>query len=333
MGTPATFLKRISSGLGVIMKRSTAWILGLGLLVGIAGSREAASLPAQSVGSLVSYWKLDETTGTTSVDSIAGNNGNFSPNPPTIVTAGLPPALQFANPACLDFEESLATAVIVPDSPETSLTGDFTLSAWINPESYPGHQQGIIEKWFWNGSTAEDGYMLRLGNSMTLKCSIAGPAPGGTNGGSGSTAIPTGTWTHVAATFDTLTGNIQIYVNGTLDGTGSSPILPPDGGANLEIGRAMGANEFDGLIDDVRIYDYALLSGDIQQLAAGVDVGGGSPPPPPPPPSPPPPPGPASNREGREDDCGCSTIKARPISGWLALIGLGLAVLVRRVNR
>ena len=83
----------------------------------------------------------------------------------------------------------------------------------------------------------------------------------------GSTQYNFGTWYHVLGVHDT-TGTLQLYVNGEKDNT-------PVGGAaitgsmtnNLYIGK-MSTEAFNGLIDDVHIYNNALTKTEIQQMYA-----------------------------------------------------------------
>jgi hypothetical protein len=79
-------------------------------------------------------------------------------------------------------------------------------------------------------------------------------------------------WTHIATTFTFGTpSSIRIYVNGVSqsgtwiagDGTG----IPANDDDGFSIGTLWaGGNELDGVIDDVRIYNRALSSDEIQRL-------------------------------------------------------------------
>jgi len=91
-------------------------------------------------------------------------------------------------------------------------------------------------------------------------------------------------WAHVAATFDQ-TGEMKIYVNGQLKATKSAKGLLTPGGHDLYIGKnqlkmspkrserkaSAGVKSqmiFDGLIDEVKIYDRALSESEIAQAYA-----------------------------------------------------------------
>ena len=75
------------------------------------------------------------------------------------------------------------------------------------------------------------------------------------------------TWIHVAVT-RTSSGTANIYVDGSLSGTANqSSGTPIAGSANVYIGNRSGADQtFDGLIDDVRVYNRVLTATEIKQL-------------------------------------------------------------------
>ena len=84
----------------------------------------------------------------------------------------------------------------------------------------------------------------------------------------GTTKLPLNTWTHIATTYD---GIVQkFYVNGVLVGT-ANPIVAPSlntivqsNGALRIGGDASSTGEFfNGLIDEVRVYNRALSVGEI----------------------------------------------------------------------
>jgi len=82
-------------------------------------------------------------------------------------------------------------------------------------------------------------------------------------------------WTHLAGTWDgtTNTGSIKLYVNGALAATGT-PILAQNNGGltpNLRIGASAyatspSAKTWDGLIDEVEIFDRVLTPSDIHYI-------------------------------------------------------------------
>jgi hypothetical protein len=100
-------------------------------------------------------------------------------------------------------------------------------------------------------------------------------AEGGHNGGPDflySFTPQTGTWYHLAYTFDFIAKRITLYINGVSQGSravsGASPSIVQSG-MNLNIGRRIfgGVNNhfFDGQLDEFRVWDYARSSTEIAQ--------------------------------------------------------------------
>jgi hypothetical protein len=86
---------------------------------------------------------------------------------------------------------------------------------------------------------------------------------------SGKTTVSFGQWHHVAAVYDGQ--KMSIYVDGKLDA--SKPRSGPIATNNFSvcIGENIENNNrfFNGLIDDVRVYNYALSENEIAALANG----------------------------------------------------------------
>jgi len=149
--------------------------------------------------------------------------------------------------------------VEAPDSASLDISSNITLAAWIYPRSLGGR---IVDK---ITAGANDGYLLDTLNNRLRLIAIGGP--------SGSSILPTGSWVHVAGVYDG--SQIRLYVNGAPDGTGPATGPIPTNNLTLKIGNAHGAVvPFNGLIDDVRIYNRALSAADIQALASGTPPAG-----------------------------------------------------------
>jgi len=228
------------------------------------------SAPIIPVPNLVGYWCVDgpvPDTSTQAKDSSGnGNHGTYTSGATTMAAA---PAVPAGNLRSFALTQASRQYISVPDSPSLSITGSMTVAAWIRPTIDSTLQEGIVEKWDEPGATG--GYMFRLDAGENLSFAICSGT--GANGVSTAPrAIPLNVWTHVAGVYANsgASGTITNYVNAAADPTVGSGIAPPtDGSYALQIGDDHGSNAFNGNIDEVRIYNRALIPSEIAVLKNG----------------------------------------------------------------
>ncbi|MCU0345061.1 MAG: LamG domain-containing protein [Ignavibacterium sp.] len=81
-------------------------------------------------------------------------------------------------------------------------------------------------------------------------------------------------WHHVVAAYDGV--NQKIYVDGVLKGTLASAYNSPATGAHVKIGEPVGCSGqhiFNGKLDEIRIYNYALSYAQVMQLYQNESIG------------------------------------------------------------
>src|SRR2546421_8014634 len=90
-----------------------------------------------------------------------------------------------------------------------------------------------------------------------------------------ATPLPVNAWTHLAVTYDGTT--LSLFRNGVLVASrpGSGPVAAAPGAvasstSTLQIGASQFGEYFNGLIDEVRVYDRALSPSDVQALSGPV---------------------------------------------------------------
>jgi len=207
---------------------------------------------------LVSYWKLDEGSGTTASDSADSNPGTV--NGAVWTTGIIGNALSF---------DGVNDHVLVPDAANLDLTKQFTLEAWINPASVVASSFGaaIISKV--GGAAGNNGYQFGLmQGSKQVFCNFnAAGEPWPTNQLLASPAqpIPVNKWSHIACTYDNSV--LRAYLNGALIGSktiGSKSVV--NSSSDLVIsGDGNNHGYFHGLIDEAAVYNTALSAGEIQK--------------------------------------------------------------------
>ena len=208
----------------------------------------SATTTAPATG-LVAAYAFNEGTGTTIGDASGNTNTGTLTNGPTWNVAG-----KFG--AAVNFD-GVNDHVLVPHSASLNLTTAMTLEAWVNPSVALSNWKAILQKeqdtYF---LTASSDQQNRPASGFTLSTGVCCPFVYAT-----SALVPT-TWTHVAATYNG--AQIQLYINGvpvsSTPATGSIQTTTTP----LRIGGNTYATEFfQGMIDELRIYNRALTAAEI----------------------------------------------------------------------
>ena len=154
--------------------------------------------------------------------------------------------------------------VNVPASSVLNIQSAITLDAWILSASVPTQIDVIHGRPF--------GYQLvtRPDGNLRFAFPIVGVSGVSQNVDSAST-VPAMTWIHVAATYDSASGTASIYINGVLEGTHiTSGQKMPSQNKPLQIGGfsdpGFVGGFFNGLIDEVGIFNRALSTSEIQAI-------------------------------------------------------------------
>jgi len=143
-----------------------------------------------------------------------------------------------------------------------NLSDAMTVSAWVNIRSVTTTWMGIVMK----GETA---WRLGVnGDTTGIHFGFTG-GDRGWQAANSVTELPLDEWHHIAGTYDRSVGATNY-----IDGVAETVNPDPDGVRTNEMPLLLGENPealgrlFDGLLDDVRIYDRALSADELSGLAA-----------------------------------------------------------------
>ncbi|OQA82534.1 MAG: Laminin G domain protein [Microgenomates group bacterium ADurb.Bin238] len=202
---------------------------------------EAADLTDGEGNPPVAEWKLDEKTGSTANDTSGnGYTGTLTNNPVWKSSR------ECKIGACLEFS---STAQVSTTLNTDNLSPPITISAWFYPTDTSTNTQAIVSGY--TGHT--DRWDVIFNRSLNGK---VGWLYHGISGSTYSTnTVPLNTW-HQVTTIHT-GSNIIVYLNGQYQGSNATS-GGISTGQTIRIGNWYSGNQpFNGLIDHVKIYDYA----------------------------------------------------------------------------
>lgn len=233
----------------------TTTVLCLGLLAGLCLAVMAAfPLQASAASSgPVAAWSFDEGTGTTAED-VTGNGHDGTVEAPAGWTKGrYGDALHFPG-------TSEGGCVTVPDSPALGLGEEFTVEAWA--KSLDVHNEPVLTKADGGGTS----YALSIGFGEDGQAEATVADGGGEWELLAPDAVEPDVWTHLAVTYDG--AHLRLYVDGGLAATKAIAGLDLTAEGPLHIGCAppLGST-FLGSIDEVKVYNRALSSDEVQDSA------------------------------------------------------------------
>lgn len=219
---------------------------------------------ADITSNLLGYWKLDDGSGTTPIDSSGNGNTGLFVSTPTWTTGVINSAL--------DFDQGSSESVEFGSG--ISVTGAMTACAWVLGGSFSlaGEEDVIVATG--NSDLSNTQFALTTGGeSSTTEKSISffwSDDSGNYEYNATSDTILAGEWHHVCGV-RTSGGVGSIYIDGTsrsVTPTGNFSVTT--GSGVTAIGKA-GDNDgyyWDGVIDEVRIYDRELSADDIAYIYA-----------------------------------------------------------------
>ena len=209
---------------------------------------------------MVSWWPGDGDAN----DIQGGNDGTLQGGATASAAGEVSNAFSFAG---------VGDYVDVPNSPDLQITSALTIDAWINPSTDSQiYGAGILSK----GSAGAGGYAIDIINgdlrfffydATDPNTAYSVTSPGWL------TPAKVNTWSHVAATYDSSSGELKLYDGGSLIATttitAGTQIQVNNHGVSIG-SRQSGNGPYDlyfaGSIDEVEIFNRALSQPEIQSI-------------------------------------------------------------------
>ncbi len=136
-------------------------------------------------------------------------------------------------------------------------TASRTVEAWVKQDTGTSSQRVVVD---WGDMANGHRFTLNLINRVP-RIEVGG------YGVSSGSALTAGTWHHLAATYDnTASPKMKLYVDGTLVNSGNPTVTVATSNANgIILGmRNDQVNRFNGVIDEVRVWNVARTAAQIQ---------------------------------------------------------------------
>jgi hypothetical protein len=221
-----------------------------------------------TTGGMIAHWKFDETSGGIASDSAGGHNGRLQGGPVWTSDGKIGGALEF------DGEDDYVD-IDVPDEME-----EMTIAMWLKYNTVDGESpmdpyisSSLISHNLYSDIGSVHFNLINIDGTVFVELSPSGIFEEYHSEGS----FEAGRWYHVAATYDNPNGEVKIYINGQIDSSTNETVGPALIG-EAAIGDWTGATyetdrHFDGVLDDIRIYDSALSEEDITELYKNTGSG------------------------------------------------------------
>ena len=201
---------------------------------------------------LVGHWHFDNVTDT-SVPDMSGNNHTGT----MVGNASITDDLQMGKVLTLD---GTGDYVRVFDYKGIAGAASRTICAWIKTSKTGANYQGIVA---WGQSTTGKSWDFVVYDSKLRQMAY-------NNNRTGSSIVTDGNWHHVASVFGGGDFNtVKVYVDGIEDVlTGASVTVDTGNTRDLRIGDtdSLGSRQFNGMIDDVRLYNRVLTAQEIKDI-------------------------------------------------------------------
>jgi hypothetical protein len=203
-----------------------------------------------SPGNLVGWWKLDNDA----KDSSGNNHHGTLKGDPKWVTGKIGGALEFDGDDAVSLEGSVGTGSLL-----NIHKSDLTVSSWVKIRGKGGT---IVAR----SKPLHIAYTLGVRtNKAYINTYKQGPGHWTLYA---DEILEPETWYHIVGVFDRVGDRGRVYVNGVEKAEGIMSTDPLSNDASTKIGcrNDTGDSAFEGTIDDVRIYNYALSQEEILEI-------------------------------------------------------------------
>jgi hypothetical protein len=214
-----------------------------------AGNELDANLNAAVTG-LVAWWKFDETSGTAAADSSSsGNNGTLSGA--VAWTAG-----KYGN--ALNFTGG---SVGFGNPVSLRITGSQTIAMWVRPNDFGGRRNPYNKAYGGEGTMT-----IETNGTVSYFYGTSGTDGGSYQGVTSPVMLTAGTWTHIALVRDLTNMTVKWFKDGVVvSSVAANYAAAVAGGNSVTVGTGY-AGAFQGLLDNITVFNRALGASEVQSV-------------------------------------------------------------------
>jgi hypothetical protein len=201
---------------------------------------------------LIGYWSFDEGSGDVAEDSSGnGNDGNLVRDPEWV---------DGKYGKALKFSTAQRHKVEIPHSDSfATITEAVTMEAWVNPANFSA--------WFSFGVKGDITYGMFINPARYVRIHYSG----GSTLDTPANSINANEWTHVVGTYDGTT--VRIYLNGEVKAEMDASAAIAANASSYVIGGTQESRDwFDGMIDEVKLYNRGLTEDEVKESMKGSDT-------------------------------------------------------------
>ena len=217
------------------------------------------TLTSTSSAGLVAWWKLDDGSGTTAIDSSGNGNDGVVEGGAQWVAGQLGGALQFNG------SDADVRAPYIPLNEQS-----FTITMWINPVL---SGSAVVFSQAETGSTNLSMH-FRLGGPISTDAPVRGIRMGfySNDLDTPSDLLQDNTWYHITFWYDYENQDRRVYIDGVQIAQGSAnPYLGSVGDTLIGVWQTDTSQRYEGIVDDVQIYDHPLTESEILAVMRGLE--------------------------------------------------------------
>lgn len=208
---------------------------------------------------LVSYWKLDESSG--NATDAHGSNTLTNNGTTPYVAAKINNGADFGTPSDSRSLTSSSASLYVSDS--------FSFSFWVKAVSVDGTNPGLINR----GRNSDGGYQIWRGQTGLVAIRYANSSNTGNVLKAFATSISDGSnFKHIVIVFRVAAGEVDMYIDGTLSETltgFATTIRNAATGFEIMGNQSGDLGYGNGVMDEVGFWDKALTSTEVTSLYNG----------------------------------------------------------------